>query len=457
LISSASLKSPATLREHTIKELGEIAKKVGVDNWRGLKKEQLVQSLVRHAKRREAAKAKKAAASRTPVKSAARKTAARKTAARKTAARKTAARTTAARTTTATARNGATTRAQSAAKAKASTAASARAAKSAEKRPVKTTVKASAPTKSGRTTPKAKPPAPKVSHKKLKRIQQIREARETYMDLSSSNADETGEKDRIVMMVRDAYWLQVNWQLTRLSINRAQAAMAQMWHTAVPTLRVYEVDVDNATMAAERISEDIRIHGGVDNWYIPVREPPKSFRVEIGYLASDGKFFGLTRSNTVTTPPPGVSDSLDNNWSDIAQDYERVYAMSGGYADDHSSDELQELFEERLRRPMGAPSLTTFGVGAERGSLNNRSFDFELDAEMIIFGTTKPSAHVTLAGEPVKIRPDGTFTVRLSMPDRRQVLPVVAHSADGVEQRTIVLAVERNTKVMEPVINEANE
>ena len=60
LISTASLKSPATLREYTVKELGEVAKKVGVENWRGLKKEQLVQALVRHAKRREAAKAKKA-------------------------------------------------------------------------------------------------------------------------------------------------------------------------------------------------------------------------------------------------------------------------------------------------------------------------------------------------------------------------------------------------------------
>ncbi len=40
------------------------------------------------------------------------------------------------------------------------------------------------------------------------------------------------------------------------------------------------------------------------------------------------------------------------------------------------------------------------------------------------------------------------------MPERRQVLPVVASSRDGVEQRTIVLAIERNTKVMEPVIRE---
>jgi hypothetical protein len=44
----------------------------------------------------------------------------------------------------------------------------------------------------------------------------------------------------------------------------------------------------------------------------------------------------------------------------------------------------------------------------------------------------------------------------MSMPDRRQLLPVVANSRDGAEQRTIVLAVERNTKVMEPMIRESH-
>ena len=80
-----------------------------------------------------------------------------------------------------------------------------------------------------------------------------------------------------------------------------------------------------------------------------------------------------------------------------------------------------------------------------------------VDAEMIVFGQTDATAYVTLGGEPVKLRSDGSFAVRLPLPDRRQVLPIVASSADGVEQRTTVLAVERNTKVMEPLIRESGE
>ena len=55
------------------------------------------------------------------------------------------------------------------------------------------------------------------------------------------------------------------------------------------------------------------------------------------------------------------------------------------------------------------------------------------------------------------VRPEGTFAVRLNLPERRHVLPLVASSGDGVEQHTIVLAVDRNTKVMEPVIRDPGE
>ena len=45
--------------------------------------------------------------------------------------------------------------------------------------------------------------------------------------------------------------------------------------------------------------------------------------------------------------------------------------------------------------------------------------------------------------EAVRLRGDGSFTVRMSLPNQRQVIPVVASAANGGEQRTIVLAIER--------------
>lgn len=264
-------------------------------------------------------------------------------------------------------------------------------------------------------------------------------------------------KDRIVVMVRDPYWLHAYWELTRHAIQRAEAALGQEWHGARPILRILDVSSRDTTSTAESIVRDIDIHGGCNNWYIDVSNPPKSYRIDIGYLSRRGRFYVLARSNVVTTPRAGVSDIIDENWADIdTRKADRIYAMSGGFDPTASSLELKQLFEERLRRPMGSPAVTSFGSGAFPGA-KLRKFYFQLDAELIVYGATESNARVTLQGEPVKLRPDGTFTMRFSLPDSRQIIPATAASADGVEERTIVLAVERNTKQLEPMIHDVNE
>jgi hypothetical protein len=264
-------------------------------------------------------------------------------------------------------------------------------------------------------------------------------------------------KDRIVVMVRDPYWLHCYWELTRHAIQRAEAALGQEWHTSKPILRLLDVTSRDTTSASESIVRDIDIHGGCNNWYIDVTNPPRTFRVDIGYLARSGRFYVLARSNVVCTPRAGVSDHIDENWADIdPKKADRIYAMSGGFDPNASSLELKQLFEERLRRPLGSPAVTSFGSGGLYSG-KGRKFHFQLDAELIIYGATDASSRVTLQGEPLKLRPDGTFTMRFSLPEGRQIIPAVAQSPDGIEERTIVLAVERNTKQLEPMIHDGNE
>src|SRR5262249_16795996 len=156
-----------------------------------------------------------------------------------------------------------------------------------------------------------------------------------------------------------------------------------------------------------------------NSWYIEVKEPPRSFRVDIGYVSRQGRFYVLARSNVVNTPRAGISDRLDENWADFDSDQaDRIFAMSSGFdpVPPGSSLELKELFEQRLRRPLGSPAVTSFG-SAPSGNGKNRKFWFQLDAELIVYGATEPRARVTLQGEPVKLRPDGTFTMRFSLPD----------------------------------------
>jgi uncharacterized protein len=261
-------------------------------------------------------------------------------------------------------------------------------------------------------------------------------------------------KDRIITMVRDPYWLHTYWELSRTTLGRAQAALGQEWHSARPILRLMDVTSEDTTSASERHVRDIEIHGGVNNWYIDVYSPPRSYRVDIGYVSRRGKFFVLARSNVVSTPKAGVADVIDEHWTSVQENPQKIYHQSGGYGPSALSTELRELFEERLRRPMHNASLQGLGAGVLP---LGRHFHFEIDAELIVYGCTEPNARVTLQGEPVQLRSDGTFTVRFSLPDSRQIIPAVAASADGVEELTIVLAVERNTKELEPMIHDGNE
>jgi hypothetical protein len=265
-------------------------------------------------------------------------------------------------------------------------------------------------------------------------------------------------RDRAVLMVRGPHWLHAFWEITPQSIVRAQAALGQDWHGAKPVLRVLKIERGGQATPSERIIREIEIHGGVKNWFIDVREPPLACRVELGYRATSGRFHSLTRSNAVASPPASQPDTLDTHWGDIADDCEKIYAMSGGFSSDTGGTELQELFEERLQKAIGPPSSQRSDSTPEETALARASeCDLELDAEMVIYGATRPEAYVTIQGEPVRLQPDGTFRVRFDLPNRRQVIPVVSSSADGVVRRTVVIAVERNTKVMDLCTPETDE
>lgn len=266
----------------------------------------------------------------------------------------------------------------------------------------------------------------------------------------ASNASE--KTDRLVLMVRDAYWLQAHWDVSSQNVERARTALGQNWHGARPVLRVFRVNDDGSSA----LYREIAIHGGVNHWYIDVVDPPQKYRAEIGYSAGGNQYYCLSRSSTVSTPTPGSTDAVNSNWGDVADNADRIFAMSGGYSQRGTSLELQQLLEERLQRRLGRPTETRFGNGVAAMHDTREALRFAIDAELIIYGATDPHAHVTVEGEPVSVRPDGTFAVRMHFPDRRQVVPVVASAADGVEQKTIILGIERNTKELEPMVRGAN-
>ena len=83
--------------------------------------------------------------------------------------------------------------------------------------------------------------------------------------------------------------------------------------------------------------------------------------------------------------------------------------------------------------------------GGESFGLTQREFFMHVNAEVIFYGGTHPEAKVTVAGQPIQLKPDGSFSYHFIFPDRDFEIPIVAVSPDGKETRSAVLFFRRET------------
>lgn len=320
---------------------------------------------------------------------------------------------------------------------------------------VATKVTASKPPRTTTTRAKtsrvAKPAKKEAQSPIALKLQRERQRKENLKNLAlaseMSKRVDVPEHDRIVLVVRDAYWLQAYWEVTKSSVQRAKVALNGCWHEARPVLRLMKISSDGNTNSVEEVIEEIEIHSGVNNWYIQNPAAGKSIRIAVGYAAPGGKFHLISKSNQAT-PPNKANAEIDEHWTDITNDVEKYYALSGGFDEQSVSADLQEVLEEKSQQSVYAPAFERLGSAI---NITGDDFDFQVDAHMIVYGSTDPKASVTVGGKPVRLQEDGSFALRVDLPERRQVLPVVAANRNGTQQRTTVLAIERNTKIMEPV------
>lgn len=261
-------------------------------------------------------------------------------------------------------------------------------------------------------------------------------------DLCTSEVDDrniTGRKNYIDAAVCDAQWIRAQWDLTRDSIRRAESRLGTDWHTAVPALRLFKVSADDINSVSEVRVKDVLIEAGVNTWYVHVPPEFRAYRLHIGYRTLQGSFFALAKSNVCAMPV------LNGNVSAIKNgDHPRNHHSARD-----SADSIEVKPDGRLGRPLGFSTLSHFGPAATEERVKGE-FSFKLETELVVHGSTRPGSQVTVEGaEPVELRDDGSFTIRVNQPEGRQVVAFTALSPRGSERRMLVLGIERNTKELE--------
>jgi hypothetical protein len=266
------------------------------------------------------------------------------------------------------------------------------------------------------------------------------------------------QKDKLVAMVRDPWWIYCYWEVTGNTIERYKAELKDEYWGAKRVLRVYDVSLVNFNGKNAHRHFDIEIGEESRNWYIDTGGAGRWWCIDFGLRLKDGRFVTILRSNVVQMPLEGASWITDEEWMIPEEMFGRLYGMGFGFG---QSSPVGKAWQERMKKALfsgilASPGITSAGSPVKKKG-KERKFWMVLDCELIVYGATEPDAKVTVQGKPIVLRPDGTFTMRYALPDGRQVIPVRGESNDGLEERTITPIVTRETKHHQLLRNEQEE
>lgn len=261
------------------------------------------------------------------------------------------------------------------------------------------------------------------------------------------DAREDIQDESLSVKIIDPYWLHVTWCIRRRSLERARAAMGQLWYEARPILRVTILsDGDAGTGARYRHERDILIHGLVNHWFVAVKNPPATYQIEIGYLAKQ-RFFSLLKGNVVSTPQVRSAlryeESTDVSW---------MHACGLQPAQTPPwSPSNHHLSKKWVSRTNSLFTVESTEKEDDDKNTKNTSveYPFRIETEMVIYGSTSPDSRVTVDQEWVAVQPDGTFMLRIDIPEQgKQVMTV--DSINRQESRKMILSLERTTNILKP-------
>lgn len=126
------------------------------------------------------------------------------------------------------------------------------------------------------------------------------------------------DADRLVLMVRDPYWLFCYWELTARTEIRAEALIgAEEYGAAASILRLIDLDTGEHW--------DVTAGYNAPGWYWNPARPGDAFVCELARIDRHGRYIALLRSNVVRTPRDGPSELTDPDWACPEDLWARLY------------------------------------------------------------------------------------------------------------------------------------
>jgi hypothetical protein len=287
------------------------------------------------------------------------------------------------------------------------------------------------------------------------------------IEAEMSPAPRPQAETRVVFLPRDPQWAYVFWEIAEDDREEAMAAGASQL-----CLRVADVTGLPGGSSHPHTLQEVVVDSHATEWYLPVPLSDRDYRVELGYRKGTvGGWIPLAFSSVARVPALHPSEQILDQFVPFSLESSSspspLPALPSEPSDSGLHERLYQTATSRWRH-LGrgseafheldhdsAAGLQASGVGfwasgrSESGAglvpTRQRSFWLVADAELIVYGATDPSAHLSIGSEEVPLSPEGTFRIQVPFRDGVQVYPIEAIAADGEQSRSITLEFRRTT------------
>lgn len=314
--------------------------------------------------------------------------------------------------------------------------------KTAIKAPAKTTAK-SAPKASEQTDVKAKLTARKTTEK----VAAVKAAAKPVTKTASMA--QNFDPEYLVLMQKDPNWMQAFWEVSEERIKRAKKGKGKL------VLRLFDISDDlTVKRSKKRKFHDVVVPADARSWYVENKATNSTVAV-LGF--AEGKnFMPLVESVPVQAYSPEGSEV---NVDDVFVKASLGGAAMGGFGSSGLSSMSAKNWLENALGSLSSSSGSMFSGALSSAALKSNKLELPKDSvnygkdfflwvktRLIVYGGTRPDAHLQVRGEPFPLNPDGTFSFEEDLPDSTKIIPVFATDKDGDFPTTIVPIVVKRTE-----------
>ena len=309
------------------------------------------------------------------------------------------------------------------------------AAKAATKTAAKTATKTAVKTTATKTV--AKKPAAKTATKAKASEKEVAKLAQSF------------DAEYLVLMQKDPNWMHAFWEVSENRINEAKHGKGKI------VLRLFDI-ADDLTVqrGKKRKFRDVEVPANARSWYVE-NTAGKSCVAVLGAV-SGKNFKPIVESAPVMT--------FDKSAAAPAEDDAFAKASLGGntlgnFMSSGFSSQTAESWLKKLGGNFGSSSESMFSGALSSAALQSNNIEVAKDSvnygkdfflwvktRLIVYGGTRPDAHLQVRGEPFPLTPDGTFSFEEDLPDSTKIIPVFATDKDGDFPTTIVPIVVKRTE-----------